>query len=216
MMSSFQLRMLCWFIGITLSVIIMIFLPLWKVDRTRANRITILMTCILICIGAMALYLKIGSWDTASHINNEQVKQDNVQSELTLAKQAALKEPKNLDAVSHYARSLGKAGRHAEAAEQFRTAILLSKGRPDLILDYATAQIFANNGDISEEALKSVDMVLLIEPTEPKARYFKAMYLQQKGKTKEAENAFNALRASLKPDDTLIKLIDERLKMKNN
>ncbi len=211
MISNFHINMIIWFVGVSFSVLLMIFLPLWRMDNNRQSRIIIILTCVLIILGATALYIKIGAWNLSDKIESISVERSLEEEKLTQAQANADQNPKDINARTAYALALGKAGRHAEAAEEFRKAVLYSGGRPDLILNYATAQIFAAGGTVTEDALKSIEMVLLVTPQEPKARYFKAMYLQQNGKNKDAEALFLSLKSSLKPNDSLIPLIDERL-----
>lgn len=205
-------ELIVWCAALSVGVLFMIFTPLWLRAEDKAQRLTLLGAGFAVIAAACAGYAMLGGWRTLPAINAVFAEREAQQQELIDSAKDFQDHPDALDAVVRHATALGKAGRHADAAELFRKAILLSKGRPDIILNYATALILAANGEISDDANQSIDMVLLLAPQEPKARYFKAVYLQQHDKKEDAKKLLTELRASLKPNDTLATLIDDRLK----
>ena len=163
-------------------------------------------------MGTVALYSYTGAWRGINELATDHASDQSLRVSLPALAAAAETAPKSLQAREAYARALGKAGQHAKAAEEFRAAVLLSGGRPDLILDFATAQILSKDGTITEEANKSVDMVLLMAPREPKARFFKAVYLQQQGDIAQAKQKMTEILADIPASDALYATIQARLK----
>jgi cytochrome c-type biogenesis protein CcmH/NrfG len=209
------LLFICASILITLCVISAIYSPVWSVIEAETGRkrphIHAPGMAGMIMVSTIAFYSYTGAWNTLNILDEAQDK--NTQLRLSLPTLAAnvQRNPKSLEATEAYAQALGQSGDHAKAADAYRTAILLSGGRPDLILNFATAQILSQDGMVSEEAIKSVEMVLLLVPKEPKARYFKAVYQQQHGQVQEAIAHMQAILKDLPASDAFAATIRERI-----
>jgi cytochrome c-type biogenesis protein CcmH/NrfG len=196
---------------VSLCVVLSIFSPLMRVGNTPDARIAAFGMAGVMLTGAIAFYSYTGAWQNVDELNNAQAANRELRIALPQLAMQAQQQPKSFEARAAYGRALGKAGDHAKAAEEFRAAVLLSGGQPDLILDFATAQILSADGTISDEAIKSVDMVLLMEPKEPKARYYKAIYLQQHGDDAQARRMMNEILHDISKQDPLTAIIQHRL-----
>jgi cytochrome c-type biogenesis protein CcmH len=103
------------------------------------------------------------------------------------------------------------AEQYQQSAEAYKHAVLLSQGDPHAILQYARALIFAAQGTVTAEASRALDMVLLQDPEQPEARYFKAIADLQSGRTQEAMAAMKSLYRDLPDDSPLKKMINRQI-----
>lgn len=188
-----------------------IYAPLFAHYRTQPTRLHLYGISATILLGALALYTHLGAWQQINTLDEAHEALQSARFSLPELAKAVESTPKSLDNRIAYASALGKLGQHDKAAEQFKVAVLLSGGRPDLILDFATAQILSADGMVSDDAIKSVEMVLLIAPNEPKARYFKAMYLLQHEKKVEAIALLEKIMHDLPNTDPLFASVSQRL-----
>lgn len=209
------LLFVCACILITLCVVSAIYSPVWSmIDATTGRthpHIHALGMAGVIMASAIAFYSYTGAWNTLNILDEAQEKNTALRLSLPTLAANVQRNPQSLEATEAYAQALGQSGNHAKAAETYRAAILLSGGRPDLILNFATAQILSQDGTVSEEAIKSVDMVLLLAPNEPRARYFKAIYLQQHGQPQQAVTQMQAIVKDLPASDSLAATIRDRI-----
>jgi cytochrome c-type biogenesis protein CcmH len=102
-------------------------------------------------------------------------------------------------------------GQYGAAANAFKRAVLLTNGNPKLIMAYAKSMIFDAGGQVGDNAKKSLEMALLLEPENDEARYWLIVRKLQDGKQQEAMKEMKALYQSL-PDGSLLKeMIDAQI-----
>lgn len=104
-----------------------------------------------------------------------------------------------------------KTGQIDAAVRAFKQAVLLSGGDPDLILAYAKAQILQADGQVTDNAARGLEMVLMMQPDNPEARYFMAVRKLQAGQTKEAMKEMKALYHALPEDSPVKAMINEQI-----
>jgi cytochrome c-type biogenesis protein CcmH/NrfG len=80
-----------------------------------------------------------------------------------------------------------------------------------LILAYTKAQVMQADGKVTDEAKKGLEIVLMIQPENPDARYFMALRKLQDGQTSEAMGDMKALYKSLPADSPLKATIDRQI-----
>ena len=87
-----------------------------------------------------------------------------------------------------------------DAAEAFANILRLSKPTAEILSDYGEMLVFAKQGIVSAEAHKAFGEALLLDPKDPKARFFVAIGLKQEGKMDQARTALQALLADAPAD----------------
>jgi cytochrome c-type biogenesis protein CcmH/NrfG len=124
-------------------------------------------------------------------------------------------DPKNLAAWVELGQDFLQAGQWEAAVNALKQAVLLSNGDVKLILAYAKAQILVEGGKVTDEAKKSLQMVLIQEPKNEEARYYLAVRQLQDGHPQEAMKAMKSLYQSL-PEGSPVKAMMDRQIGKTN
>lgn len=84
-------------------------------------------------------------------------------------------------------------GKPDKAIEPYKRALQLLPNNPAVHAGYGEALVGVAGGTVTPEAKTSFDRALQINPKEPRARYFQALWLAQNGKPKEALEQWIAL-----------------------
>lgn len=113
-------------------------------------------------------------------------------------------EPKNLEAWLTLSQAFMDRGDYAAAAHGFKEAVLLSKGNPRIVMAYAEALIMQEDGKVTAQAKKSIDISLMLDPQLPLAHYYHAVWLLQENRQDEAMREMKKLYQDL-PDDSSLK-----------
>jgi cytochrome c-type biogenesis protein CcmH len=90
--------------------------------------------------------------------------------------------------------------RWSDAADAYANILRLSKPDAATLASYGEMQVYAKQGLVTAEAHKAFGQALLIDPKDPKSRYYVALGLKQEGKSAEAKAAFAALLADSPAD----------------
>ncbi len=109
-------------------------------------------------------------------------------------------DPDDLAGWRMLARSYGVLGRHADAADAWREALVLSKGAVDDWRGLAMALIETNDANVAPAVKEAFEEVLLQEPTDPLALYFLGHAAMSDGDTARARELWTTLRTQL-PDE---------------
>lgn len=120
-------------------------------------------------------------------------------------------EPKNLAGWVALSQDFLQTGQWEAAVNALKQAVILSNGDPKLILAYAKAMILVAEGKVTDEAKKSLQMVLLQDKNNEEARYYLAVRQLQDGNTKEAMKSMKALYHSLPDNSPLKAVIDKQI-----
>lgn len=182
---------------------------LWPVRRHREFCLGV---GVLFFAAAFGLYAFIGSPELVPLMEARQERIEDIKA--SMAKNSALVEsdPKNLMAWIALGQAFVETGQWDAAANAFRQAVLLSNGNPELIMAYAKALILGADGQVSDDARKSLEMVLLQEPEHEEARYYLAVRELQDGHTEKAMKMMKALYRSLPDDSPLKETIDRQIR----
>lgn len=84
-------------------------------------------------------------------------------------------------------------GHPDQAVEPYRRALTLLPGRADVHAGLGEALVGTAKGAVTAESMASFDKAIAIDPKEPRARYFLALWQAQNGQEKEALDAWIAL-----------------------
>lgn len=181
---------------------------LWPV---RHRREFCLVIAVLFFAAAFELYAFIGSPELVPLMEARQERIEDIKA--SMAKNSALVkfDPKNLTAWVALGQAFVETGQWGAAANAFKQAVLLSNGNPKLIMAYAKALILEADGQVGDNARKSLKMVLLQEPEHEEARYWLAVRELQDGHTETAMKMMKALYRSLPDDSPLKETIDRQI-----
>ena len=83
--------------------------------------------------------------------------------------------------------------RIADAESAYRNAIRLLGPTSVRFDGLAEALIRSSGGDVSDDARKALEQSLVINPENPRARFYLALAMEQKGRHSEAKDAFEAI-----------------------
>jgi cytochrome c-type biogenesis protein CcmH len=72
-------------------------------------------------------------------------------------------------------------GRYAEAVDAYQRAVDLAPQNADYLSSYAEALIMTAGGAVTDDAIAVLDRVVAIAPSDPRARFFKGLALDQGG-----------------------------------
>ncbi len=162
-------------------------------------------------VGSLALYSKLGAPEILPLLAQREEKLAVLKDKITVNSEAIKREPKNLKAWVELGDSFMETGQFSAAENAYKRSVLLSRGNPVLIMAYARAMIAGADGKVSDDAKKSLDMLLMLEPENEEARYYSAVWKLQNGKTQAAMQDMKALYKSL-PDTSPIKaMIDKQI-----
>ena len=164
-----------------------------------------------VLLGSIALYAAVGSPRVVPLAleYNARIKELHEQIKVT---SALIKEhPDNLEAWLTLAQAFSDSGDYAAAANGFKQAVLLSKGHPRIIMAYAEAIIMQAEGVVTDQAKKSIDIALMMDPNLPLGRYYTAVWLLQENRQSEAMAMMKKLYRELPEDSSLKKKIKSQI-----
>lgn len=110
------------------------------------------------------------------------------------------REPGDLAGWQMLGWSYFKVGRFGEAADAYGRAVALAPDNGELLSLQAEALISLNDGSVSETALALIQRSLELEPSNPRARYFKGVSLDEAGNTAAAIDLWLALLDTSPPE----------------
>jgi cytochrome c-type biogenesis protein CcmH len=196
-----------------LLVLAVLFAPLWRLapDEAKGRRMFVGLVGGLVLLGAAGFYALFGSPLVVELADAHAKRMAELRISIAEHSQAIKKNPKDIGAWVLLGQGLAESGQYAAAASAFKQAVVLTEGDPRIILAYAKAQIMAAEGTVTQEAKRSLDMVVLQDKENPDARYFLAIYDLQEGRTEAAMAAMKALYRGLPEDSALKATIDRQI-----
>ena len=129
----------------------------------------------------------------------------------SLEKQLAT-DPNNLDGWLMLGRSRVSLGQFDRAIEAYEKALKLSPVNLDALVDYAEVLIFINEGQVSSDALKSLQYAHKINVAHPKARYYIALHHAQTGNIQIAIQDWVDLLSISLPNASWIQTVQSQIK----
>lgn len=179
-------------------------------DKGRAFSIAIAVGWV--AAGSALLYSSIGRPDlagsTASGLGaesdlaalNEEQPLGDVDEMITRLADRLAREPGDLAGWQMLGWSYFKVGRYSEAADAYGRAVALAPDDGELLSLQAESLIIANGGSVSEAALALIERSLELEPSNPRAQYFKGVSLDEAGNTAAALDLWLALLDNAPPE----------------
>lgn len=185
---------------------VMLLLLLWP---ARAHKVFCAVGAIVFFSTSFGMYAHFGSPDILPLLAQREEKLAQLKTTINSNSEAVKTNPKNIQAWVELGDAFMETSQFPAAANAYKQSVLLSRGNPILIMAYAQALIASADGKVTDEAKKSIDMALLLQPENPQARYFTALRQLQTGDTEKAMKNMKELYRSL-PDDSPVKSMINR------
>lgn len=189
----------------------LLLLPICLAKDISKRQKSIFATVVLVVFlgGSMVLYHHFGTPEIIPLLAEREEKLVVLKEKITANSNEIKQNPKNLKAWVELGDAFMETQQFAAAENAFKQAVLLSSGNPVLIMAYARSIIAKEDGKVSDEALKSLNMLLILDPNNEEVRYFMAVRKLQTGDTQNAMKEMKALYKSL-PDDSPVKSMINR------
>ena len=100
---------------------------------------------------------------------------------------------------------------YPKAVEAYKHAVDLSKQRPDIVSEWAEAQVLAAGGTVTPAAQEAFRAALADPEAAPRSRYYLALADLQRGDTQKALQEWVDLEADAPPDAPWLKLLRGRI-----
>lgn len=186
--------------------VVVLLSPIYRAEEISKNRKVIFSLIITLFFigGGFLFYFQFGTPEILPLMAQRDKEISELKEKIITNSQAVKKDPKNLKAWIELGENFMESNQYSAAANAYKQAILLSQGNPALIMSYVQALVIDAGGTVTQEAKKSLDIMLMLQPKNEQARYFLAMYKMQSGNTQEAMQEMKKLYRSL-PDDSPIK-----------
>ncbi len=201
------------FIPVLLLFISVLLLPIYMAtDISKNSRRTFFLIIILFFGGgSLLLYNQFGTPEILPLLAEREKKLLELKEKIIVNSAEVKKDPKNLKAWLELGDNFMESSQFSAAANAYKQAILLSQGKPEIIMGYVHALIIGADGTVTDEAKKSLDMMLILQPKNEQVRYFLAMHKMQTGDTKNAMAEMKALYKSLDDDSPIKAMIDRQI-----
>jgi cytochrome c-type biogenesis protein CcmH len=179
----------------------------------RDKRLAAALIAVAVPVGAVALYLNVGSpglpdqplAERRATGNPSQGASQDAQGAGGMARMAErlaqrlLKNPNDFNGWKLLGRSYLEMQRYADAADTYRRALEVGGERPGIAADYAEALVFAADGVVTPKALDIFTTLADADPLNPRARYYLGLAQAQGGDVRGALQAWVDLRALSPP-----------------
>ena len=119
--------------------------------------------------------------------------------------------PDDLEGWKLFARALTSIRRFSDAVTAYQQAIRLAPKDSNLWSQLAEAQIFAAGGSITPAVKATIKKVMLINPNDPRARYYAGIAAREAGEIKKALKIWLDLEADSQPNAPWRKLLGKRI-----
>jgi cytochrome c-type biogenesis protein CcmH len=119
--------------------------------------------------------------------------------------------PNDLDSWVLLARSYIELDRFKDAADAYKHALDLSGQKPELLGDWAEAEVLANEGKVTPEAQQAFQTALADAESAPRSRYYLALARLQAGDAKSAIQSWVDLEAEAPADADYLPLLHRRI-----
>ncbi len=167
-------------------------------------RIVQLTAIVLVPLAALGVYLQYGSPEIPDHPRAERLAESAGQADLEVLiarTEDHLKEnPGDGQGWAVIAPVYMRTGQFDKARSAYAQALAQFPENLDMMVGWAEASIFENNGQVSEEVEKVLRRINLAKPEMLQPYYYLAMAMGQKGQINKALSAWNALLKTADPN----------------
>jgi len=201
------------FCALLLASLAVVLAPVFKNNKLQElqRKRFILGVSAFFILAAFSLYAWLGAPGIVPLLAARQEKLAELKKNIVSRSDAVKANPKNLGAWVELGQDFMETGQYPAAANAFKQSVVLSRGNPLLIMAYAQSLILTADGKVTDDAKKSLDMVVMQQPENPEARYYLAVRQLQDGHTQEAMKEMKALYHSLPADSPLKAMIDQKI-----
>ena len=197
--------MMLYFFLIVIAVVFLL-LVLWPLRR-EPRSIVLIAGCVL--TSCAALYITLGRPDMVPLMEQRNQRLAELRAQIQEDSALVKADAKNVAAWIRLGAAFMETGQFGAAANSFKQAVLLTNGAPEVIMAYAKAMIAGDDGKVSDDSRKSLEMVLLQKPQHQEARYWLIVRRVQDGEGESAMKDLQSLYRSL-PDDSPLKAMINR------
>ena len=189
--------------------------------RTLSHTIALLLVAAGVPVGALAVYLSVGSPTEPSHPFDPARAAAHAQAQARAREMAALvdklakrleQEPNNLQGWLILARSYTALQRSAEAADAYRHAYELSGKDATYAADYGEALVAAAEATVTPDAKALFEQTLKADPSEPRARFYLGLAKAQAGQTRDAIAMWRSLEIDSPADAQWLTAVREMIR----
>lgn len=121
-------------------------------------------------------------------------------------------DPNNLNGWLMLGRSAVSLGQFQRAVKAYEKALKLSPENIDVLINYAETLIFSNEGQVSRDALRSLQYAHKTNAANPKARYYIALHHAQTGNMRLAIQHWVDLLSISLPDAPWVQTVQTQIK----
>lgn len=201
------------FCVVLLATLVLILTPVMRAkELTAKQRYQITGTVfVFFFVAAYGLYYTAGAPAVITLSAERELQLARVRQEISKHSEIVKVEPNNAGSWAALGGNYMMTGQYKGAVNAWKRAVVLTNGNPMMILGLATAQIAEATGNVTDEAKKGLEMVLLQDPKNPDAAYWLAVRKLQDGRTEDAMKEMRTLYYSLPDDSPLKAYIDEQI-----
>lgn len=201
------------FSGISFAFVSVLLIPLCKAKgiSIKQKRVFSFIITVVFIAGSLALYQHLGAPAILPLLAKREVRLAELKIDIEKNALAIKENPKDIKPWVDMGDDFMETGQYAAAKNAFKQAVLLSAGNPIIIMAYARAIIVGDDGKVSDEAEKSLKMVLTLTPENEEASYFMAVRKLQTGDTQNAMKEMKALYKSLYNDSPVKAMINKQI-----
>ncbi len=184
-----------------------------RASSARTNRLAQLCVIIVLPALGLCLYLTTGSPDVPDAPLSARLANpgDDVNILIAQAEQKLARNPEDGAGWEILAPIYYRTGRIEDAAVAFDRAIRLLGPSPARLGGYAESLIALSGGLITTEAQTALQKSLVLEPNDPRAKFYLALALKQEGKKADALAAFNKIVAQSPKDAPWLPLVNDHI-----
>lgn len=169
----------------------------------------------LVPVSALAIYLAFGSPGTADRPLSDRlassVENQDVAILIARVEAALAEDPDDARGWDILAPIYARQGRFAEARGAYEQFLRIQGDDPFVLVEVGELIVLENQGMVTQEAMGWFVEGLGLDPTNPKARYYRALGLVQDGQQDEARSILLALRNESTADAPWLETVDALL-----
>jgi cytochrome c-type biogenesis protein CcmH len=179
------------------------------------RRVTAIAGLILLPVGALALYLTLGSPDLPGEPlalrERSPAASNDIQTMVAEVENHVAKNPNDGKGWEVLGPVYMRLGRYDDAVRAWHNAIVLNGSSAEREANYGEAVVAAANGVVTDEAKAAFDRALKIYPQDVMALFYKGMAADQDGRRAEAEKIWNDLIAGAPPNAPWVEVVRHAL-----